>query len=301
MPKFFSAYCIKSLCCFSISLLALCVFVQDVNAQSLSSVRSAVREPDDSKKKKKSKSHGHSHHHDNEDSIVGDIIGGMLGCIFKGVFSGISHDDGYVGPYVWWPAIPPPYPSCSHSFLDSYYLYEGEPIPENTTCECLTRRWFGNVSLEYGNDYDQLERMSGQLRLTHVTSWGIDTTWSSYQENFATGGQDQLWIGDVNLTYQIASRNNFISRVGLGINWLDDSIGTEAGINVTYGADIFFDSPFVISSEIDWGTLGEAERFHARATVGVVLDRVEAFSGFDYESFDGRPLKSVVFGVRLWY
>jgi hypothetical protein len=57
-------------------------------------------------------------------------------------------------------------------------------------------------------------------------------------------------------------------RAGLGMNWLDDPIDTDLGFNFTYGADFFPGRPWILSATLDWGTLGSAELFRFRTSVG---------------------------------
>ena len=80
----------------------------------------------------------------------------------------------------------------------------------------------------------------------------------------------------------------------------DDTRG-DAGINFTYGADWFPAEPFVVSTVIDYGTLGDATLFHGRATVGIVHDHVEFYTGYDYYDLDGVGLGTVIAGMRIWF
>ena len=90
-------------------------------------------------------------------------------------------------------------------------------------------------------------------------------------------------------------------RAGLGLNWLTDSSDTDLGFNFTYGGDLFPAKPWVISGEIDWGTLGHAGLFHGRTTVGICLRQVELFAGYDYFDVGDAQLDGFVSGLRLWY
>ena len=59
-------------------------------------------------------------------------------------------------------------------------------------------------------------------------------------------------------------------RAGIGFNWLDDPIDTNFGFNFTYGFDLFPRRPWVLSTELDWGTLGEAELLRACSVLTLV-------------------------------
>jgi hypothetical protein len=138
------------------------------------------------------------------------------------------------------------------------------------------------------------------LRLDTTSRWGIDTEWD-YRRERLTSGVDQLWTGDVNVVYRFAQSERAQFYTGLGANWLSDQIGTEAGFNFTYGFDLFPIHPWVLSGSIDWGQLGKATLFHGRGTVGVMLDRFELFTGYDYYNLEGVRLDGLIAGLQVYF
>ena len=56
-----------------------------------------------------------------------------------------------------------------------------------------------------------------------------------------------------------------------------------------------------ISADLDWGTLGRAELFRFRTTIGVTVQRVEFYTGYEYTDIDRMHLNSLIGGVRIWF
>ncbi len=155
--------------------------------------------------------------------------------------------------------------------------------------------------IEYASDFDGLDRAGGRLLWESTKRFGIDTSANYYHEDLIGGGTDELWIGDANLVYRFAQCETLNMRVGVGVNWMADSDRGDAGFNFTYGADWFPSDPLVVSTELDWGTLNDATIFHGRATVGVMLDHVEVYAGYDYLEIDDARLDGFIAGVRVWF
>ena len=176
---------------------------------------------------------------------------------------------------------------------DGYFVNQ-EPEPD------WTKRWSGRVLAESGSDFDGLQKHGGRLRLDTTSRWGLDTEWNYRRESLASG-QDTLWNGDVNLVYRFAQSQHTAFYTGLGVNWLSDHIGSNAGFNFTYGADFYPANPWVISSSIDWGTLGHTSVFHGRVTVGAMIKSLEVFTGYDYYRLGGTSLPSYVAGVQIHF
>ena len=59
--------------------------------------------------------------------------------------------------------------------------------------------------------------------------------------------------------------------------------------------------PWIVSSTIDWGTIGGASLFHSHTSVGVILGGAEFFTGFDYQGIGDADLHGLMAGVRFWY
>ncbi len=163
------------------------------------------------------------------------------------------------------------------------------------------RRWSARVRAEYADDFNDLHRLGGHLLLSTSSRWGLDTEMGRLREGLPNGARDQIWIGDCNLVFRFAQSERMQWRTGLGLNWLDDPAATDFGFNFTYGMDYFPRRPWVISSTLDWGTLGHAELFRYRATVGVIVRGIEAFTGYEYLDVDRTQIGSLLGGVRIWF
>ncbi len=55
------------------------------------------------------------------------------------------------------------------------------------------------------------------------------------------------------------------------------------------------------TSAIDWGTLGHEELFRFRATAGLTIHGVEAYTGYQYFDLGRTQLNGLVAGVRVWF
>jgi hypothetical protein len=161
--------------------------------------------------------------------------------------------------------------------------------------------WLLRTRVEYGDNFDDLSRLGGQVLLDTASRWGVDAEVNYVQERLPRGGDDHLWLGDCNLVYRFAQSPQVQMRTGLGVNWLADAQDTNFGFNFTYGGDWFVCRPWILSAEIDWGRLGRAALFHGRATVGLHFHRVEIYTGYDYYDVNRTPLGGPVAGIRLWY
>ncbi|MFH1918872.1 MAG: hypothetical protein ABIP48_03150 [Planctomycetota bacterium] len=163
------------------------------------------------------------------------------------------------------------------------------------------RTWAARLRVEYADEFNDIERVSGHLLLSTRSRFGLDTETSYLEESFPRGGQDELWLGDCNFVYRFAQNEFAQFRTGLGFNWLDDPVDTNYGFNFTYGADLFPRRPWVLSATIDWGTLQRAELFRFRTTAGVLVRGVEVYTGYEYLDIDATQMNGLMGGVRIWF
>ena len=163
------------------------------------------------------------------------------------------------------------------------------------------RTWAARLRMEYADEFNDLTRVSGHLLLTTKSRLGLDTETSYHEEQLSGGGRDDLWLGDCNIFFRFAQNEHAQFRTGLGFNWLDDPVQTDFGFNFTYGADLFVRRPWVLSTTIDWGTLGEAELFRFRTTAGVIVHGVEVYTGYEYLDIDATHMNGIMGGVRIWF
>jgi hypothetical protein len=159
----------------------------------------------------------------------------------------------------------------------------------------------GRLSGEYADNLDHLGQIGGELLLSTAGRLGMDTQWHYFNEQFPERGGDHLWLGDWNLVFRFAQSEHAEFRTGFGFNWLNTPADTNFGFNWTYGADFFPAKPWVLSTSFDLGRLGDAGLFHGRATVGVIVNRFEVYTGYDYFDLGRVGISSLVGGVRVWF
>jgi hypothetical protein len=190
------------------------------------------------------------------------------------------------------------------STIEYFPLFPYDDVPGYLTPEHdtqPTRYWGGRVSVEYLDPFDHLDRIGGRLLLDTVTRFGLDTQADYFRETLSGGRHDQLWTGDCNVVFRFAQGEFAEFRAGLGFNWMRDSIRNDFGFNFTYGADFFPARPWVISTDLDLGTLGHAELFRFRATVGITVRCLEFYTGYEYTDIERMHLNSLIGGVRIWF
>jgi hypothetical protein len=178
-----------------------------------------------------------------------------------------------------------------------------EPVwhPPLTDCAGLrTRNWACRLRAEYTNDFDDVSCIGAHMLLSSASRFGLDTGFDYLQEDLPGGRRDYLTTGDFNVVYRFAQSEQVQFRAGLGFNWLDDEIDTNLGFNFTYGVDVFPCEPWVVSATLDLGTLGHTSLFHFRTTAGVVVHRVEVYTGFEYRDIGSTQINGLVGGIRLW-
>ncbi len=163
------------------------------------------------------------------------------------------------------------------------------------------RSWSIRMDAEYGESFDTTARIGGHAVLQSTSRWGLDGGFDHRTENVAPGDRDQLWTGDFNVIYRFAQSEAIQYRAGLGVNWLADEVDTEFGFNFTYAADWLPRKPWIVSAEIDLGSIGQATLVHSRVTAGIQFRGVEVYTGYDYYGVGSVDLSNLVSGIRLWY
>ncbi len=225
---------------------------------------------------------------DDSESFIGQTLGPILLAPFWLPHTALNDDferDGYF----------PFYPYADHF---NGYMHR-EPLSDYPNF--VPREVAGRLSLDYGDNFDDLQRFSGQVLLETSARFGIEARGNYYREHFPCGCVDDLFVGHFDVFYRFAQHEKVQMYAGLGANMFDDRYKNRWGFNFTYGADYFPCQPLVLSSVMDLGTLGDAGLFHLRGTVGVMLNRWEIFTGYDYLNIGGTALQGPLAGVRLWF
>lgn len=196
-----------------------------------------------------------------------------------------------VGPAI----LPPcPRPMCDYSVVEP-------PIDMYSSAEHdvrFAKPWHVRFGAEYGSNTDDLSQLGFDLIANRHAGWGIETGIKLFQERDGAY-RDHLWLGDFNIIYELFPTERFHPRAGIGVNWLADDVGAEAGLNLTLGFDAQLTEHFVVTGETDFGTLGDADLFHGRITAGLTQGPVEWFAGYDHRDIGGVELKGLVAGLRF--
>ena len=113
--------------------------------------------------------------------------------------------------------------------------------------------------------------------------------------------RDHLYLGDVNLTYEpVLANDRFRMRIGAGVNWLSDAYGSDAGFNMTGGLDWKLSDRWLLTGEIDFGTIGDTDLTHAQISLGRALSQqTELTFGYNYHDIGGVTIGSAFTGLRF--
>lgn len=225
----------------------------------------------------------------------GQLFEPVFGAAIVGVGAGVTAP--FWGPAVW---VEDSY-SFSARFAD--YPYQDDLtgymyLPAGRS-ESKSRSL--RVRSEYADDFAGQQRIGGQVLCESASRFGFDTTTDYRVEDLGRGTYDELWMGDANLVFRFAQSEWLTMRTGLGLNWLSDDCGNDYGFNFTYAGDWFPVKPWIVSSELDAGTLGDAWLLHLRSTAGFNFRHAELFLGYDWTRVGNVDLGGWVSGIRLWY
>ena len=165
----------------------------------------------------------------------------------------------------------------------------------------LTCPWSARLDVEYVETFDQLENMGGHLLLDTASRIGLEASLEHLEERLSSGSRDEMSIGDWNLVWRFAQGTWGEFHAGFGMNWLNDFGGTNAGFNFTYSADFFPVKPWIVSTSFDVGTLGHADLFRFRTTVGLEFHGVETYVGYEYTDIGCGRWNGLVGGLRFWF
>jgi len=241
-----------------------------------------------------------------------DDLSPLDGLTWQGILLGASAplwmpcallDDGWDAP-AYFPAYPYDHVP-GHLVIDKGELAKAVARTPDETWLGLwpttPRRWGARLDVEYADDFDSLNRLGAHLLISNSWRWELDAQADYFEESLRNAGHDRLWLGDGNITFRFAQSQRAQVRAGFGLNWLSDERETEFGFNFTYGVDVFPRKPWVLTSSIDWGTLGSAELFRFRLTAGIMVRGVEAYTGYEYLDIDRTQGNALVAGVRVWF
>jgi hypothetical protein len=161
--------------------------------------------------------------------------------------------------------------------------------------------WAAQLSVENGNNLDNLNRLGGRLFIDTTWRFGLAARWDYLSERLGDGHGDWAHVGDSYLTFRLAQCSWGQVHAGLGARWLIDSQRKTAGVSVLYSGDFFPMEPVIISTAVDLGNLGSAFVIRARLTVGAQLGRWEVFGGYEFQRIGDVNIQGPLIGVRRWF
>lgn len=259
-------------------------------AQKLGAVRDAVRTPDSSPPRD-----DQSCEKDDDEGIVSALIGALIDGLTTVDVEFSTDSCGQVDTSYWFPMGAQQGAFARYPYADHY---DGYAIPPG---DSIYRHRSRSLRMEfsYGNDFDQLDWWNGRVQYDHRTGLGVEVAIDRYRESLPAG-DDRLTLGQANATFRFWQSEQALWRVGAGMNWLNDG-QSDFGINFTLQTEWFPRRPWVVAGQLDYGTLGHATLFHAQGTIGLLVDRFEFFTGYDYQRIDDAKLQGPLAGVRFWF
>ena len=158
--------------------------------------------------------------------------------------------------------------------------------------------WSVRLSAFYGHDLQDLSQANVSA-LWQSPGWlGVEASVTTFRESW-DAQRDHLWIGDVNLVFETFHVGATRIRLGFGVNWLADTIGAEAGLNLTAGFDMPLAPRWTLAGEADIGNLGAADFWHGQLSLGRQFSQAEWILGFDHYNIGGEQLHGAFTGLRF--
>ena len=241
-----------------------------------------------------------------------DDDGGIIGALFGAIFDSLDEPD--PPPYRSWssgPSLLPSYGYARYPYADGHdgflvsreleIAYQGELRP-------LARRphdYALQLTLEAGY-LDGVARGGTNLRLLSPSRFEVGTRLAFFHEWLDQPERDEAdtdttSLGATHLSYRIGQGSAGLLRLGIGMRYLIDRTGADAGFDMLVGAELFVARPFVLSLELTGGTLGDAVVFAPRAQLGLMLGRTELFASYEHLVIGEVELPAPMLGTRIWF
>jgi hypothetical protein len=197
----------------------------------------------------------------------------------------------------------PPHP---HVLDDRPYMVIGNcpdspTVGDNYFDPLHVKPWSLRMSVDAGNDFDDLSRFGGQVFLdTSIYRLGLLANWNYFREN-VPGGTDEALMADYNLTWRITQSERVLMHVGAGLRtWTFDG-DTDPGFNALYRTDVFPFNGMHVSAVFEYGNLRSARVWHGQIQAGYTFSHGEVFVGYDFFRIRTVNLQGPMAGARLWF
>ncbi|HEY8426985.1 MAG TPA: hypothetical protein VIL20_01370, partial [Sandaracinaceae bacterium] len=100
------------------------------------------------------------------------------------------------------------------------------------------------------------------------------------------GGLEAAALGRFGAEFRLVNDPFLQVRMGAGLRHFHDRLGGVLGGDGTFGLEFPF-PPVIVSGEVSVGVVGRAFVLQTRIELGVLIDDVEIYAGYDYELLKG--------------
>lgn len=111
---------------------------------------------------------------------------------------------------------------------------------------------------------------------------------------------DTLYLGSAGVNYVFAQGPSVQVRSGVGVRWMPDTTGTFVGAYFSYGADFYPVRPLILSVSGDIGGINGAGVGQLRGTLGIIVDQLELYGGYEAFWMGDVDLGMAIGGIRMW-
>lgn len=163
----------------------------------------------------------------------------------------------------------------------------------------------GQIRLEGGYILGGVYRGGVGGRLMPPGRVELDVNFHALAEALVDGSVDRATFGNAHLGLRFAESEHVQFRTAFGYQQFADKEGVEPGIDFSYGFEAEIGAHLILAASGDLGSAGHAFVWQARATLGVMIDRMEIYAGYDHIGIErvgvgDVPLGGPTAGIRAW-
>ena len=234
----------------------------------------------------------------------GEALLGLLALLGAGVTSpfwvpAVALDAGYEQECGW-----PRYPYMNDK---PGFAIIGESRKSNLLTEqywdnpLFVKGWSVRSSLDYGNDFNGLNRLGGDLFLD-TNFWRLGFLGHfNYSRESEDGSRADALIVDANVTFRTVQNEWMFLHVGLGGRMWTAYGDAHGGVNALYRGDFFPLQPLHLTTLAEVGNLDRLLFLHFQANLGFTWRHGELFIGYDFTRVSRVNLQGPAIGLRLWF
>src|SRR5260221_6613133 len=158
----------------------------------------------------------------------------------------------------------------------------------------------GQVQAEGGYILGGVYRGGLGARLMTPMRLELDINLHGFAEPLPGKAADSSSFANAHLGLRFAQSERVQFHTGLGYQQYADGRGIETGIDFFYGFEAELGAHLILAASGNLGSAGHALVGQARATLGVMVGRVEIYAGYDHISIGGVLLGGPAAGDRAW-